>query len=252
MARMRRTSAGMIAGMMLALVGAIAGIVPLFWRGWAHLRVTFMAQDASGAQILRRLGIDVDRPIAAIAEREINRAIPPTLWQVGNHVFQVVTALLLLVALLTGMAAFTHRWRRLVSGIALLASIAAAVITAIAILKIRARFDALPDTIDAAIRASGALSQVVGYTTGRPQVNGGISWPLVASVIGVGITLVGSVLAFVASLRAPRPAAILPRFRGQATQSKENADGDAGRPAAISDDGPAPDAHPDASAIQRA
>ncbi len=253
MTRTRRITTGTVAGTTLALVGAVVGIAPLFWRGWARLHVTFAAQDTSGAPIRRRLGVDVDRPIAAIAEREINRAIPPTLWQVGNHAFQIVAALLLLTALLAGLAAFVRRWQRLVSGAALLASIAAAVITVIAIWKIHARFDGLPDMIDAAIRASGALGQVVGYTTGRPQVAGGISWQLIVAAAGVGVTLSGAAVALVASLRAAPPAAILPRFRGRATRpDEENADGSTGNPAAVPDDRPAPDAHPDAPAVQRA
>lgn len=209
MARTRRPTVGMIGGTMLALIGAGAGIVAIFWHGWMHVRVTFTAEGPSGAQIFRRLGIDVDRPIAAIAEGQINRAIPPTLWQVQRHPFQIVAALLLLAALLTLLATKTRWGRRFVSGVALLASIAAAVVTLVAFIQIRARFDALPDTIDAAIRASGVLGQVVGYTTGRPQVSGDAAWPTTVTAAGVALTLAGTALAFTSALRATRAAAIL-------------------------------------------
>jgi hypothetical protein len=235
MARDRRPTFGMIAGTMLVLIGAVAGIVPLFWHGWAHLRVTFTTEGPSGAQILRRLGIDVDRPIAAIAESEINRAIPPTLWQVKGHPFQIVAALLLLTALLS-LLTMRMRWgQRFVSGVAFLAAIGAAGVILVALIKIRARFDALPDTIDAAIRASGVLGQVVGYTTGKPQVTGNIAWPIVVTAAGVALTVAGAALAFMASLRAARTATILPRPGTRGRRSKELAHGDTGRPAAISD-----------------
>lgn len=235
MVRGCRPTFEMIAGTMLVLLGAVTGIVPLFWRGWAHLRVTFTTEGPSGAQIFRRLGIDVDRPIAAIAESEINRAIPPTLWQVKGHPFQIVAALLLLTALLS-LLALRMRWgRRFISGSALIASIAAAGVTLVAFIKIRARFDALPDTIDAAIRASGVLGQVVGYTTGKPQVTGSIAWPIVVTAAGVALTLAGAALAFTSALRAARAATILPRPGTRERRPKELAHGDTGHPAAISD-----------------
>jgi hypothetical protein len=235
MAHTRHKYIAVAAGAVLAFVGAIAGSAPLFWHGWAHVHVTFTTQTPSGAQIFRRLGIDVDRPIAAIAEGQINRAIPPTLWQAKGHAFQIIAALLLLAALLALTAVFVRRWQRCVSGIALLTSIAAAVIAVIALVRIRARFDALPDTISAAIRTSGVLDQVVGYTTGRPQVTGGASWPLIVSTIGIGITLAGAALAFVGSLHASRSPIILPRFPGHVARGKERADGNTRRPAPVSD-----------------
>jgi hypothetical protein len=201
----------MIAGTALALFGAAAGIVPLFWHGWARVRVTFAAEGPSGAQVLRRLGIDVDRPIAAIAESEINRAIPATLWQVRGHAFQIVAALLLLTALLTLLATKIRRARRFVSGAALLASSAAAIVILVAFIQIRARFAGLPDTIDTAIRVSGVLSQVIGYTTGRPQVTGSAAWPTVVTAAGVALALAGAALAFTSAVRAARAAATLPR-----------------------------------------
>lgn len=236
MARSRRTHTATIAGTGLALIGTLCGIGPLFWRGWAHLRVTFAAQDTSGARVFRRLGIDVDRPIAAIAEREINRAVPSTLWEVQGHPFQIVAALLLLAPLLVILAARMRRGQRFMCGGALLASVAATVLTVIACIRIRARFDALPDTIDNAIRASGVLSQVVGYTTGKPQVTGSVSWPIIAAAAGIGCTLLGTALAFAASLRATRSPAILPRPGEREQRAKEAMDGDTGRPHAVSDD----------------
>jgi hypothetical protein len=236
-------------GIVVTVVGAAIGIVPILWHGWAQVSVIFATEDPSGARVLRRVGIDVDKPIAAVAEREVNRAIPPTLWQVRGHVFQII-AVLLVFAVLTGVVAFfMYRWRRIATGGTLLTSCAAVGVNVVALLHIRTTFNRLPDTIDAAIRTSGALGQVVGYTTGRPQVAPTISWPVIASSVGISITLVGAVIAFVASLRPARSPATVPDYAGVYARTQEAVHDNVGDSAAVPDDRSAADAHSDPRAL---
>lgn len=229
MRRTDRANVGIRSGGALALIGVAAGIVPLFVRGWLVVRASFAAEESSGAGVLRRIGVDVDRPVAAVADRVIGGAIPPTMWQVQNNVFRTVALLLALAALLLLGARVVRRGQRGLCRLALASGGAAAILMVVAALHIRAQIAALPGQISAALGASGALTQAVGGVS-TPQVAARPGWPLIAMAAAVGVALLGAAIAAVASarVRPTRHAAILSR-----RAPKEYPQSDTGDPAAV-------------------
>ncbi len=227
----------------LALIGVIAGVVPLFLHQWVHVAVTFVPRGASGG-VLQRLGTDLDKQVAAVAEGEVNATISPTMWRYAGHHFQAVFALLLLVATIVLLApVIAPRARAIARGVTCAASIGAALVVGVAFLRIQDRIATLPERIMAAMERNVALRQSLNLT-GAPQVSGGPGWPIIATALGVAFALIGTLTGFIIALRAPVTFAILPHNPQRATgDTKEDADGERERATTVPDDGPTPDAH---------
>lgn len=217
----------------LTLVGVVAGSVPLFVRGWVHVTVRFAPLAGAPGGLLRRLGADVDAQIAAIAAREVNAAIAPTLWQYPGHAFRVLFALLLFVGA-TSIAAppLTRRGRIIARAGACAGGIVAAVIVVVAFMRVNARIAALPARIADAMQGNALVRQTLVAAARTPQVSGGPGWPLVVVAVGVGFATIGALVGLILTVRR--------------SDRKEVAVGDSRDAAAIPDNGPAPDAHRDA------
>lgn len=200
MGRAGRANFGIRAGGLLAFIGAVVAIGALFLRGWLTVRASFAAADPSGAGALRRIGIEVDKPVIAVAEQVIGGAIPATMWQVQSQIYRIIALLLALAALLLLGASFVRRGRRGVCRAALAASVAAAILMAIAALQLRAQVAALPGQITAALGTGGLLTQAVGTAIGTPQVAANPGRPLIAMAVAVVAALLGAALAAVASV----------------------------------------------------
>lgn len=227
----------------LALIGVIAGVVPLFLHRWVHVAVTFVPRGASGG-VLQRLGTDLDKQVAAVTEGEVNATISPTMWGYAGHHFQAVFALLLLVTTIALLApVIAPRFRTIARGVACAASIGAALVVGVAFLRIQDRIATLPERIMAAMERNVALRQSLNLI-GAPQVSGGPGWPMIAAALGVALTLIGTLAGLIIALRALATFAILPHDPQRATgDTKEDADGERERATTVPDDGPTPDAH---------
>jgi hypothetical protein len=190
------------AGDALAVLGAVAGSVPLFLHGWVHIDVLF-APHNPGSGLLRRLGTEVDKQITAITAHEVSVTVAPTLWQYPNHVFQALFALLLLVAAVTFLApALPPRWRIFARGCACLSSVAAVILVAVAFTRINGRIAALPARISEAIQGNALVTQTLAATDSTPRVSGGPGWPVIVVAVGVGLALLGTLVSLTLALRS--------------------------------------------------
>lgn len=246
-----RSSATLAArvGDALAVLGVVAGCVPLFLHGWVHIAVRFAPRSAGGG-LLSRLGTEADKQIAAIAAREVDAAVSPTLWQYPSHVYQALFVLLLLVAAVIFLApSFPPRWRVAARAGACLSSGVAIVLVAVAFARINARIATLPARITEAMQGNALVRQSLAMTDSTPQVSGGPGWPMIVVAVGVALALLGTLARLILALRRSGTPAILPRTRTTDARSEETAHGDTGSAAAIPDDGPAANAHRDAPAI---
>jgi len=239
-----------IASDALALVGVVAASAALFLHGWVHVDVMFAARNPSGIGLLQRLGAEVDKQIAAIGEQEVNAAISPTLWLNQNHAFQALFALLLLVAIGVLIApTMPRRGGALARAGACLMSTAATVVVAVAFVRIHDRIAALPERITAAMEGNATIRQSLALTNGAPRISGGPGWPMIVVAVGVLLALLGTLAGLIVALRRSGTPATLPPTREPHGNMKGADDGDTGSPAAVSNDGPAPDAHRDAPAV---
>jgi hypothetical protein len=196
----------------LTVLAATLAAVPLFLHRWVHVAVQFAARNPSRAGVLQRVSGEVDKQITAIADGEVHAAIAPTMWQDRSHIFQILFALLLLIAALVVCAPIIPaRWRIRARGVACLIAVASAFVIAIAVLRITARIDALPERITAAIGRNVVLKQSLALTDTAPRVSGGPGWPVALTSAGVALVLLGTLAAFIVALRAARMPAILPR-----------------------------------------
>lgn len=227
----------------LVLIGVVAGGAPLFLHRWVHVAVTFVPRGASGG-VLQRLGTDLDKQVAAVAEGEVNATISPTMWGYAGHRFQAVFALLLLIATNILLApVIAPRFRTIARGVACAASIGAALVVGVAFLRIQERIATLPGRIIAAMERNVALRQSLNLT-GAPQVSGGPGWPMIAAALGVALALIGTLAGLILALRVPATFAILPHDPQRATgDTKGDVDGERERATTVPDDEPAPDAH---------
>lgn len=187
----------------LVLVGVAAAIAALFLHGWVHVEVTFAARNSSG--LLQRLGSEVDKQIAAIGEQEVHAAISPTLWLYPSHAFQALFALLLLVATAVLLApSLPPRLRVPARSGACLVSIAAAIIVAVAFVRIHDRIAALPQRIADAMQGNVMIRQSLALTNGAPRVSGGPGWPVILVAVGVLLALVGTLAGLIVALPTRR------------------------------------------------
>jgi hypothetical protein len=203
----------------LALIGVIVGSVPLFLHGWVHVDVRFAPRTPAGG-VLSRLGADVDTQIAAIVAHEVNATISPTLWQYPSHLFQALFALLLLVAAATLVARALPRRRILARECACLGSVAAALLVAVAFIRINARIAALPLRITEAMQGNALVKQALTTTESMPQVSGGPGWPLIIVAVGVALALIGTLIGLLFALRRADTPGILPGTRGMPADRK--------------------------------
>lgn len=237
------------AGDALALVGVVAGCVSLFLHGWVHVTVA-LAPRGPGGTLVQRLGGEADTQITAIAAREVNAAIAPTLWQYPSHGFQVLFALLLIAAAGIVLGPMTPpRWRTAARLGAVVASAASAILVAVAFARIGARIGDLSERIAAAMQGNALVRQSLAATGSTPRVSGGPGWPMIVVALGVALALLGAAAGLIVTLRHDGLAAILPRTRQKRGERGEVAVGSAGRAATVSDDGSAADAHRDAPAV---
>jgi hypothetical protein len=207
------------AGDALAMLGAVAGSVPLFLHGWVHIDVLF-APHNPGSGLLRRLGTEVDKQITAITAHEVSVTVVPTLWQYPNHVFQALFALLLLVAAATLVARALPRRRILARGCACLVSAASALLVAVAFIRINARIAALPLRINEAMQGNALVKQALAATERMPQISGGPGWPLIIVAVGVALALIGTLIGLLFALRRADTPGILPGTRGMPADRK--------------------------------
>jgi hypothetical protein len=205
----------------LALIGVAAGSLPLFLHGWVDVAVRFASRTPSGSGVFGRLGADVDTQIAAIAAHEVNATIAPTLWQYPSHLFQALFALLLLVAAATLVARTLPLRRRILArGCACLGSVAAALLVAVAVVRINARIAALPLRINEAMQGNALAKQALAATESTPQVSGGPGWPLIIVAVGVALALIGTLIGLLFALRRADTPGILPGTRGMPADRK--------------------------------
>jgi hypothetical protein len=246
----RRAERIMITSDALTLAGVAAASAALFLRGWVHVNVLFAPRNPSGTGLLQRLGAEVDKQIAAIGEQEVNATISPTLWRYQSHAFQALFALLLLVAAGVLLARLMPRRGAALTRVgACLMSAAAAIVVAAAFVRIHDRIAALPERITAAMESNAMIRQSLALTTGTPQISGGPGWPMIVVAAGALLALIGALVSLIVALRRPGMAAILPRRWQQRASTRGAEDGDSISPAAVSNDGSAPDAHRDAPAV---
>jgi hypothetical protein len=204
----------------LALIGVAAGSLPLFLHGWVHVDVRFAPRTPSGSGVLSRLGTEVDTQVATIAAHEVNATIAPTLWQYPSHLFQALFALLLLVAAATLVARALPRRRILARECACLGSVAAALLVAVAFIRINARIAALPLRITEAMQGNALVKQALTTTESMPQVSGGPGWPLIIVAVGVALALIGTLIGLLFALRRADTPSILPGTRGMPADRK--------------------------------
>lgn len=205
-----RTSGALIAADIVALIGIVVGSVALFIQGWVHAKIIFMSRGPTGAQILQPFGVDIDRELSQIADRQINATISPTMWQYKSHAFQYLFALLVVTGVLLLLGLLAPRLRVAVHTLALLVSVGAVIVTVVALVRVRDRTDSLPAQVAQAIVNSPAANRVFAATTGKPVLDAKPGWPLYAAVIGVALTLLGCLFALIfAAVRSSRAAAAL-------------------------------------------
>lgn len=220
----------------LALIGVVAGSVPLFMHGWVHVTVLLTPGNSSGSGLRQRLGAEVDKQIAAIVAHEIAAAIAPTLWRYPGHAFQALFALLLLIGAVTLAApALPRRGRIVARAGASLGIAAAAAIVAAAFLRIDARIAGLPARIADAMQRNALVRQSFAATGSTPHVSGGLGWPLIVVAVGVGLASIGALAGLILAFRSGG--------------RNEGAIGEPRGAAAVPNDGSAPDAYRDARTV---
>ncbi|GEM_PF-5472361 len=197
-----RGGGAQVAASVLAGIGVAIGAVSLFLHGWVHANVTFVSQGPSGARVLRPLGVDVDKQLAAIADQQVRAIISPTMWQYKGHSFQFVFALLVSVLVLLFVASFP-RARVAAHAVALVASVGAATVILIAFVRVYDGLVALPDNVLGAIQGNAVLRQSFSVTTGKPVVDGGPGWPIFAAGIGVALAVLGTFLGLLFAVAHP-------------------------------------------------
>src|SRR4051794_30629926 len=100
-AAVRRTSnVAMIIADVLALLGIVATGIALFMRGWVHVQVVFVKPGRGATWILDTFGLDVNKEVSQLADREVAKSVPPTLWQFHEPYIQYAFGLLVVVAVL--------------------------------------------------------------------------------------------------------------------------------------------------------
>lgn len=234
----------------LALIGVVAGSVPLFVHGWVRVTVRLAPRNPAGSGLLRRVGAEVDKQIAAITAREVDAVASPTLWQYPNHAFQALFALLLLAAAAALVAPALSPGGRIVARVcACLSSAAAATIVAVTLARVNARIATLPARITEAMQSNPLVRQSLATTDSTPHVSGGPGWPVVVVAIGVALALLGTLAGLIAALRRSGMPAILPHTPETSAGGKGTMRDSGGSAAAIPDDGSPPDAHRDAPAV---
>ena len=200
-----RTSGALIVADILAIIGVVVGSVSLFLHGWVNANLMFLSSGRSGAQVLQQFGVDVDRELSRIADREIRSTISPTMWQYKGHAFQVLFALLVLTGVLLLVGLIAPRVRIPAHVAALLASAGAVGTMVFALVHLRDRTDTLPARVAQAVVTSPIANRIFALTTGKPQLDAKPGWPLYAAVAGVALALLGSLFALIfAAARSSR------------------------------------------------
>ncbi len=198
-----RTGGALIVADIIAIIGVVVGCVSLFVHGWINAKVAFLPTGRSGAQILQQFGVDVDRELTRIANREISGTISPTLWQYNGHAFQLFFALLVLTGMLLLIGLAAPRVRILVHVLALLASAGAVSVMVLTFLHVRDQMDSLPARVAQAVVTSPLANRIFAVTTGKPTVDAKPGWPLYAAVAGVALALLGSLFALLFAATRP-------------------------------------------------
>jgi len=195
----RRTRPGgaLITADLLALLGVILIGAALFLHGWVHARIVFASQGRAAGRILQVVGVDVDRELARIADREVAATIPPTLWQYGGHAFQWAFVLFVAVAVLLLAALAFPRVRVVAQAGALLACAGAVGLMVAALLRMQQQSDSLPGRVVQAALSSPIGNRVLDLTTGKPALEVGLGWPLYAGAVGVVLVSLGVLLGLV-------------------------------------------------------
>ncbi len=203
-----KTSGALIIADVIALLGVLAGSVPLFLQGWVSAKVTFPTSGGLGSQILQQVGLDVNQELARIANREIASTLPATLWEQKEHAFQYLFALLVATGLLLIVALVVPRVRIPLHAVALLTSIGAATLLTVVLVRLRDQTSSLPARVAQAALSSQIASRAFALTTGKPQLETAIGWQIYAVIGGVAVVLLGSLLALIfAALQSSRNAA---------------------------------------------
>lgn len=195
--RRMRPGGALITADLLALLGVILIGAALFLHGWVHARIVFASQGRAAGRILQVVGVDVDRELARIADREVAATIPPTLWQYGGHAFQWAFVLFVVVAVLLLAALAFPRVRVAAQVGALLASAGAVGLMIAALLRMHQQSASLPARIAQAALSSPIGNRVLDLTTGKPALEVGLGWPLYAGAAGVVLVALGVLLGLI-------------------------------------------------------
>lgn len=191
-----RPSSALIVADIVGLIGVILSSVSLFLHGWVHAQIVFASPGRVG-QILQSFGVDADRELKRIADREINATIPPTLWQYQGHYVQFVFALLVLTGVLLLVALCFARIRVVAQMLALVAGLGAVGVIVVALVRLRDRSASLPERVAQAALQSPVVNRVFNATTGKPVLTGGPGWPLYAAAVGLVLVLLGALLGLI-------------------------------------------------------
>jgi len=205
-----RPGGALIAADLLALLGVLLVGVSLFLHGWVHARIVFVSQGRAAGRILQVIGVDVDRELARIADKEVAATLPPTLWQYGGHAFQWAFVLLVAAAVLLLAALAFSRVRVAAQAGAFLACTVAISLMIVALLHMHQQSDSLPQRVAQAALNSSVGNRALDLTTGKPALEVGLGWPLYAGISGVVLAALGVLLGLILAVaRAARPATVM-------------------------------------------
>jgi hypothetical protein len=197
-----RPRAALIVIDLFALLGVLFTGVALFAQGWVHAVIVFPMPGRAADFVARTFGLNVDRELARIANEQVSKVLPPTLWQYAGQAFHWAFALLVLVAVLLLLALFVARIRVIAQVLALLGAAGAMGLIVTTLVGMAQKSDSLPTQVAQAAARSTVVNRAFAVTTGKPELVVTVGWPLYAGAVGLLLVMVGVVLGVIfATLR---------------------------------------------------
>lgn len=186
---------------LLALLGVLFTGFALFAQGWVHATIVFPMPGRAADFVARTFGLDVDRELARIANEQVSKVLPPTLWQYAGQSFHWAFALLVLVAVFLLLALFVARIRVVAQVLALLGAAGALGLIVATLASMAQQSDSLPAQVAQAAARSTVVNRALAVTTGKPELVVTVGWPLYAGAVGLLLVIVGTVLGVIIATR---------------------------------------------------
>lgn len=192
-----RAGAALIVIDLLGLLGALISGFALFAHGWVHASIVFPMPGRAADFVARTFGLDVDRELARVANEQVSKVLPPTLWQYGGRAFQWAFVLLVLVAVLLLVALFVARLRIGAQVLAVFAAAGAVTLIVSTLLQMHQQSESLPVQVAKAAGQSAVVNRAFAAATGKPELVITIGWPLYAGALGLIVMVLAVIVGMI-------------------------------------------------------